>query len=110
MESVPGLRGLVAPFYAGWDLDITDGRRVDNWLAEFRQFEANGNLPQLSIIRLPNDHTAGTRAGSPTPRAMVAENDLALGRLVEAISSSVYWRGPGDFCPPGRRARGPGTA
>jgi DNA-binding beta-propeller fold protein YncE len=97
MESVPGLRGLVAPSYAGWDLDITDGKRIDNWLAEFRQFEANGGLPQLSIIRLPNDHTAGTRAGSPTPRAMIAENDLALGRLVEAISSSVYWRDSAIF-------------
>jgi len=97
MESVPGLRGRVAPAYAGWDLDIPDGKRIDNWLTEFRQFEANGNLPQLSIIRLPNDHTAGTRAGSPTPRAMVAENDLALGRLVEAISSSVYWRDSAIF-------------
>jgi hypothetical protein len=93
VETVPGLKGAVAPSFAGWDLDITDSRRVDTWLQEFRQYEANGNLPQLSIIRLPNDHTAGTRAGSPTPRAMVAENDLALGKLVEAISSSsVYWK------------------
>jgi hypothetical protein len=46
----------------------------------------------LNIIRLPNDHTAGTRVGAPTPRAMVAENDVALGRIVEAISSSVYWK------------------
>jgi DNA-binding beta-propeller fold protein YncE len=96
-ESVPGLRGLVAPSYAGWDLDIPDVRRADNWLAEFRQYETNGNLPQLSIIRLPNDHTAGTRAGSPTPRAMVADNDLALGRVVEAISNSVYWRDSAIF-------------
>jgi hypothetical protein len=66
---------------------------VDTWLQEFRQFEANGTLPQLSIIRLPNDHTAGTKTGAPTPRAMVAENDQALGKLVEAISgSSVYWK------------------
>jgi DNA-binding beta-propeller fold protein YncE len=93
IESVPGLKGAVAPSFSGWDLDITDGKRVDTWLQEFRQYEANGNLPQLSIIRLPNDHTAGTRPGAPTPRAMVAENDLALGRLIEAISSSsVYWK------------------
>src|SRR5581483_5260296 len=57
-EAVPGLHGEVAPAFAGWDLDITDGKRVDNWLAEFRQFEATGTLPRLSIIRLPNDHTA----------------------------------------------------
>jgi YVTN family beta-propeller protein len=90
-EAVPGLRGLVAPAYAGWDLDITDAKRYDSWLAEFRQFEANGNLPRLSIIRLPNDHTAGTRAGAPTPRAMLADNDLALGRMIETISNSSYW-------------------
>ena len=93
VESVPGLKGVIAPSFSGWDLDITDNKRVEAWLQEFRQYEANGNLPQLSIIRLPNDHTAGTRIGSPTPRAMIAENDLALGRLVEAISgSSVYWK------------------
>jgi DNA-binding beta-propeller fold protein YncE len=93
IESVPGLKGAIAPNFSGWDLDITDSKRVDTWLQEFRQYEANGNLPQLSIIRLPNDHTAGTRPGAPTPRAMVAENDLALGRLIEAISSSsVYWK------------------
>jgi YVTN family beta-propeller protein len=97
VESVPGLKGVVAPAFAGWDLDITDQKRVDNWLQEFRQYEANGNLPQLNIIRLPNDHTAGTRVGSLTPRAMVADNDLALGRLVEAISGSVYWKDSAVF-------------
>src|SRR5437762_426391 len=97
VESVPGLQGAVAPAYAGWDLDVPDARRVDAWLQEFRQFEANGNLPQLSIIRLPNDHTAGTRAGAPTPRAMMADNDVALGRLVEAISNSAYWRDSAIF-------------
>jgi len=97
VEAVPGLRDAVAPFYAGWDLEVTDGKRIDAWQEEFRQFEADGNLPQLSIIRLPNDHTAGTRAGSPTPRAMMAENDLALGRLVETISNSVYWRDSAIF-------------
>ena len=92
VPTVPGLTGLVAPAYAGWDLDITDGRRADRWLDEFRQFEADGTLPQLSILRLPNDHTAGTRPGAPTPRAMVADNDVALGRIVEAISGSAYWK------------------
>src|SRR3954470_2186590 len=95
--SVPGLTGLVAPSYAGWDLDITDAKRVDNWLLEFRQFKASGNLPRLNIIRLPNDHTAGTRVGSPTPRAMVAENDAALGRIIDTISNSVYWKDSAAF-------------
>ena len=97
VEAVPGLAGVVAPAYAGWDLDVTDGSRIDAWLQEFRHYEADGNLPQLSIIRLPNDHTAGTRPGSFTPRAMMAENDNALGRLVEAISSSAYWRDSAIF-------------
>ena len=97
VETVPGLQGAVARNYAGWDLEVTDAKRIDAWLQEFRQFEANGNLPQLSIVRLPNDHTAGTRAGAPTPRAMMADNDVALGRLVEAVSNSVYWRDSAIF-------------
>ena len=92
IASVPGLKGLVAPGYAGFDLDITDNKRLDTWLAEFREYEKNGNLPRLSVIHLPNDHTKGTFPGAPTPRAMIADNDLALGRLVEAVSNSVYWK------------------
>ena len=98
VATVPGLSDAVAPAYAGWDLDITDQKRVDRWLDEFRAYEVSGLLPQLSIIRLPNDHTAGTRATSPTPRAMVADNDLALGRIVEAISNSaMYWKDSAVF-------------
>ena len=90
--SVPGLKGLVHPKYPPYDLSIPDQKRIDIWLDEFREFEQNGQLPALSIIRLGNDHTAGTRPGYPTPRAMIAENDFALGRLVEAISHSRYWK------------------
>ena len=90
--SVPGLSGFVCPDYFPYDLSIPDARRVDVWLREFREFEANGKLPRLSILRLGNDHTAGTRPGFPTPRAMIAENDAALGRLLEAISKSRYWK------------------
>jgi DNA-binding beta-propeller fold protein YncE len=97
VATVPGLADAVAPAYAGWDLDIPDQKRVDRWLDEFKQFEAAGTLPQLSIIRLPNDHTAGTKAGSPTPRAMVADNDLALGRIVETISGSSVWKDSAVF-------------
>ena len=90
--TVPGLKGLVHPTYPPYDTMIPDNRRADVWLEEFRKFEADGQLPRLSIIRLGNDHTNGTRPGSPTPRAMVAENDGALGRVVEAISKSRYWK------------------
>jgi DNA-binding beta-propeller fold protein YncE len=92
VPSVPGLMGLVASSYAGFDLDITDQKRADTWLAEFRVYEQNGNLPQLSVIHLPNDHTKGTVPGAQTPRAMMADNDLAMGRIVEALSKSVYWK------------------
>ena len=91
VASVPGLVGHVHPSYQSWDLNIPDNKRIDVWLEEFKQFEENGQLPALSIVRLGGDHTSGTRAGSPTPRAMIAENDLALGRLVDAISHSRYW-------------------
>jgi hypothetical protein len=89
--TVPGLEGHVHPKFPTFDLKIKDQTRLDVWLDEFHQFETNGQLPALSIVRLPDDHTNGTRVGAHSPRAMVADNDLALGRLVEAISHSVYW-------------------
>ena len=95
--SVPGIRGLVCPDYPPYDLSIPDGRRADVWLEEFRSYEKDGSLPRLSIIRLGNDHTVGTKAGAPTPRAMVAENDRALGRIVEAITHSRYWKASAVF-------------
>ena len=90
--TVPGLAGLIHPTYPPYDLSIPDNKRVDVWLEEFLHFEQSGGLPGLSIIRLGNDHTSGTSPGFPTPRAMVAENDLALGRIVEAISRSRFWK------------------
>ena len=92
VASVPGLVGLICPDYPPFDLDIPDNARVDVWLREFREFEERGGLPRLNIIRLGNDHTAGTRVGARTPRAMIAENDAALGRLVDAISHSKFWK------------------
>ena len=90
--SVPGLKGRFSPDYPPYNVDILDNTRVDAWLREFREYERTGDLPRLSIIRLGNDHTAGTRPGARTPRAMIAENDDALGRLVETISHSPYWK------------------
>jgi YVTN family beta-propeller protein len=89
--SVPGLRGRVSPTFPAFDLSIPDERRADIWLKEFRELEANGNVPALTIIRLGGDHTSGTTPGARTPRAMVADNDVALGRIVEGISQSKVW-------------------
>src|SRR5262249_22739953 len=89
--TVPGLKDHVAPRYPAWNLRIPDLQRIAAWKAEFDQFEANGTLPALSILRLGNDHTSAARAGYPTPRAMIAENDQALGQLVDIISHSTDW-------------------
>jgi hypothetical protein len=86
-----GLKEHFDPYYRDEIGDFTDQQRVDEWQKEFRAFEASGNVPKLNIIHLPNDHTCGTSPGYPTPRAMVADNDLALGRIVETISRSRFW-------------------
>jgi YVTN family beta-propeller protein len=78
--------------YPGFSLSVTDQRRADVWLADFRQMIQRGDMPALEIVRLPNDHTAGARAGMHTPRAFMADNDLALGRMVDALSHSAYWK------------------
>jgi YVTN family beta-propeller protein len=88
----PLLAAHTDPDFPGWDLDIPDQRRADAWLAEFRESVRTGELPQLQILRLPNDHTSGASAGTPTPRAYVADNDLALGRVIEALSRSPFWK------------------
>ncbi|MEN6428351.1 MAG: bifunctional YncE family protein/alkaline phosphatase family protein [Phycisphaerales bacterium] len=75
----------------GWDMDIPDVFRAAEFIKELREYERSGKLPNLIIICLPNDHTSGTRAGAPTPAAQVADNDLAFGQIVEAISHSPFW-------------------
>ena len=93
----PACIGAIAPTFAAFDLSITDRSGSTQWNAEFQAYVANGKLPQLSIIHLGNDHTDGTTPGMPTPRAMVADNDLALGRLVETISQQRLLEGLGDL-------------
>ncbi len=65
--------------------------RVTEWLREFKQFVKNRNLPALEMVRFMRDHTIGTKPGYATPRAMVADNDYAVGRVVQAVSHSPYW-------------------
>jgi YVTN family beta-propeller protein len=87
-----GLEAITDTRFTGWDLDVKDSVRVDEFLRELREAESRGTLPQLMIMDLPNDHTYGRQPGRPSPRAMVAENDRALGRLVEALSRSTFWK------------------
>ncbi len=88
----PFLAAHTNPSYPGYDLSIPDQRRADVWIAEHEEFARRGVMPALEIVRLPNNHTAGARAGAPTPRAMVADNDLALGRILEALSRGPFWK------------------
>lgn len=78
--------------FPAYNLNIQDQLRADIWIAELKEFEKAGKMPALEIVRLPNDHTAGLRAGSPTPAAYMADNDLALGRIVEALSKTSFWK------------------
>lgn len=94
-ESYPSIESirLFSPTgYVGWEMAVPDQFRADFILRELEQFTAKGTYPNLVIICLPNDHTSGTRKGSPTPAACVADNDLAFGRIVEALSHSPFWR------------------
>ncbi len=90
-SGVPALQKYIAPRYPNNSTTIPDQLRAEVFLEELAAFEKADHFPQLSIVTLNNNHTNGTRPGSPTPRAMVADNDLALGRVVEAVSKSKFW-------------------
>jgi YVTN family beta-propeller protein len=93
----PEIEDHFDPRFADFRCDYPDQLRADEFLNEFTDFvkalqEGTGTpLPQFVILRLPNDHTIGALAGYPRPEASVADNDLAVGRVVEAVSHSPYW-------------------
>jgi DNA-binding beta-propeller fold protein YncE len=89
--NVATLEGHFDPMYRSYDLDYMDIDRAKRFAERFSQFERENNLPQFMVMRVSNDHTSGTRVGKKTPTAMVADNDLALGQIVEIISKSRYW-------------------
>jgi DNA-binding beta-propeller fold protein YncE len=89
---VKALEGHIDPLYRGFDMDYADVKRAERFLVELKEFEKAGKLPQMTIIRLPCDHTSGTKPGKLTPTAMVADNDLALGMMVDALSKSRFWK------------------
>lgn len=92
-----GLIGKIDGRFPGFDLKINDEARVDEWQREFAQFVREGNLPALIILRLPNDHTAGTYPGAFSPQSYVAQNDHALGRVIDIVSHSRYWASTAIF-------------
>lgn len=89
---VKSLAGHFDKDYPSYDLSVPDMIRFERWRHDFDSLVAADALPQLSTIRLPNDHTSGARVGAPTPRAMVAENDMALGKMIEHLSKSKVWK------------------
>jgi YVTN family beta-propeller protein len=88
---VASLRPYLDTNTVGFDLTIPDVFRASEFIRELKQYEQTGGFPGLAIVWLPNDHTSGTRFGTPTPEAQVADNDLALGQIVDAVSHSRFW-------------------
>ena len=79
---IEALKGHIDVKFHGYDLSYPDVKRAERFLEELAEFEAKGEMPRLITLRLPNDHTSGTRPGAKTVTAMVADNDLALGMVV----------------------------
>jgi DNA-binding beta-propeller fold protein YncE len=89
---LPELLPVTCVKYPGFDLDIMDQHRLKIWKEDFDRLCSKDSLPSFQLLRLPSDHTAGTRKGAPTINAMIADNDYALGEIVETISKSKYWK------------------
>ena len=95
IATIKTIEPYICPTFIGFPYNVPDVYRAGEFIKELKRFEARGEMPNFSIMLLPNDHTAGTLPGRPTPRAAMADNDLALGRIVEAISRSRFWK---DTC------------
>jgi YVTN family beta-propeller protein len=87
----PILNRVTNPRYRAFDLDYPDIERAKVFLADLAEFEKSGQMPQLILLRLPNDHTSGTAPGKIAPLSSVADNDYALGMIVEGFSKSSFW-------------------
>jgi DNA-binding beta-propeller fold protein YncE len=85
------LRPFVQSNYVGFDLNIPDVTRASAFIKDLKGFESTNTFPNLIIIWIPDDHTSGTKFGEPTPEAQAADNDLAFGQIVEAVSHSQFW-------------------
>jgi hypothetical protein len=94
-SDVPSLQAVSDPCFPNFQLSIPDQYRVDDWLPTFQQQEKSGTMPNLTLMWLMTDHTTGYQV--PDPVAQVADNDLAVGRVVDAISHSRFWRSTAIF-------------
>ncbi len=96
-SDIPSLNAILDPAYPKFNTDIPDQYRVDIWQQDFAKAEAAGKLANLNLLWLPDDHTAGTSGTDPYPTAQVADNDLAVGRIVDTISHSADWKDTAIF-------------
>ncbi|HEY0055816.1 MAG TPA: bifunctional YncE family protein/alkaline phosphatase family protein [Pedobacter sp.] len=90
--SIKALEGNICTKYPSYNLDIMDIDRIKIFKHDFDSLLAIGRVPQFNTIRIGNDHTSGQKTGKLSPISMVADNDLALGQLVEHISNSSIWK------------------
>jgi len=88
---IDSLRPFVVSNYLGFDLTVPDVTRAAAFVKDLRTYEAAGTFPNLVIVWIPDDHTSGTKFGEPKPEAQVADNDLAFGQIVDALSHSPFW-------------------
>ena len=88
---IEGLRSCMVTNYVGFDLHVPDVFRASRFIEDLKKYEAANSMPNLDIVWLPDDHTSGTGFGNPTPAAQVADNDLAFGQIVDAVSHSIFW-------------------
>ncbi len=91
-SDIPSLDRALVREYPGWTEEIPDVVKADVVREHLREWESKGEMPNLVMMVLPNDHTQGTSAGWCTPKSCVADNDLALGQIVEALSHSQFWK------------------
>ena len=90
-SAIPSAAKIMDPHFPPFNLEIPDQYRVDSWTRDFQRLDAANQVPNLTILWLPDDHTAGTSKDHPYPINYQADNDLALGRIVELISHSKIW-------------------
>lgn len=88
---LPNLKNNCSTSFPSYNLSIKDLTRFESWKTDFDSLLAKNNVPKLNIVRFGNDHTAGARLGMPTTEAMMADNDLAVGKFVEHLSKSGIW-------------------
>jgi hypothetical protein len=95
--NAPNLDASSDHAYPGFNLFVSDQTRYAEWLREFQGYARSGNLPTVEFVKFPRDHTCGTSPACPTPQAMVADSDWALGQLVDTVSHSRFWKDTAIF-------------